>query len=113
VSITAFVRAVVILASAWFALDVHAQTPLRVIAFDGGWNLPIWAAQRQGFFEAQGIAVQLSYTPNSALLITSLQEANSEIGFAVIDNAIPVPSATSEWSSPSSVNLLAHQEGQR
>ncbi len=42
-------------------------TPLRVIAFDGGWNLPVWAAQRQGFFEANGVAVQLAYTPNSAV----------------------------------------------
>src|SRR5207244_1221370 len=38
-------------------------TPLRVIAFDGGWNLPVWAAQRQGFFEANGVAVQLAFTP--------------------------------------------------
>ncbi|HTP47465.1 MAG TPA: hypothetical protein VMQ50_11160, partial [Casimicrobiaceae bacterium] len=32
-------------------------TLLRVIAFDGGWNLPLWAAQRQGFFEANGVSV--------------------------------------------------------
>ncbi len=32
--------------------------PVRVISFDGGWNLPVWAAQRQGFFEANGVAVQ-------------------------------------------------------
>src|SRR6185295_7658750 len=49
-----------------------APAPLRVIAFDGGWNLPLWAAQRQGYFEAQGIAVALSYTPNSAFLVTSV-----------------------------------------
>ena len=36
--------------------------------FDGGWNLPVWAAQRQGFFEANGVAVQLAYTPNSGVL---------------------------------------------
>ena len=27
--------------------------PLRVIAFDGGWNLPLWAGLRQGFFERE------------------------------------------------------------
>jgi len=26
---------------------------LRVIAFDGGWNLPVWAAQRQGFLRGE------------------------------------------------------------
>src|SRR4051812_15252250 len=65
-----------------------ALTPLRVITFEGGWNLPIWAAQRQGFFEAQGLAVQLSHTPTSGFLMTSLQEAKSDIGFALFDNVV-------------------------
>ena len=60
-----------------FAAVASAQAPapvvpVRVIAFDGGWNLPMWAAQRQGFFEANGVSVQLSFTPNSAALVTGL-----------------------------------------
>ena len=35
------------------AAQQAAPAPLRVITFDGGWNLPLWAAQRQGFFEAK------------------------------------------------------------
>jgi len=30
-------------------------TPISVIVFPGGWNLPIWAAERQGFFEQNGL----------------------------------------------------------
>jgi len=77
-----------------------AQTPppvpatLRVIAFDGGWNLPVWAAQRQGFFEANGVSVQISWTPSSAYLVSSLLEDRFEIALAAIDN------------------LIAYQEGQ-
>jgi ABC-type nitrate/sulfonate/bicarbonate transport system substrate-binding protein len=63
-------------------------TPLRVVAFDGGWNLPVWAAQRQGFFEAQGVTVQLSYTPNSVYLITRLLDGTFDIGLAGIDNIV-------------------------
>src|SRR6266542_3053131 len=66
----------------------HAQTTLRVIAFDGGWNLPVWAAQRQGFFEANGVAVQLSYTPTSAFLITSLLDGKFDVGLAGMDNVV-------------------------
>src|SRR5215468_4003318 len=69
-------------------------TPLRLIAFDGGWNLPVWAAQRQGYFAAQGVAVELSYTPNSAFLITSLLDGKADLALATIDN------------------LVAYQEGQ-
>ena len=83
-----FVRALVMLGVAAWSAAAPAQTSLRVVAFEGGWNLPIWAAQRQGLFDARGVAVQLSYTPNSGFLITSLQDGKFEIGFAVIDNVI-------------------------
>ncbi|MEP7058694.1 MAG: ABC transporter substrate-binding protein [Caldimonas sp.] len=81
------------------AAPAQAQTPparenLRVITFDGGWNLPLWAAQRQGFFEANGVSVQHSYTPDSAFLMTSLLAGRFDIGLALIDN------------------LVAYQEGQ-
>ena len=68
--------------------------PVRVISFDGGWNLPIWAAQRQGFFEANGIAVQTTYTPSSGFLIASLFDGRQDIALALMDN------------------LIAYQEGQ-
>jgi ABC-type nitrate/sulfonate/bicarbonate transport system substrate-binding protein len=71
-----------------------APTELKVIAFAGGWNLPIWVAQRQGFFEQQGLAVQVSYTPNSGLLVNGLMSGRFDLALAAIDN------------------LIAYQEGQ-
>jgi ABC-type nitrate/sulfonate/bicarbonate transport system substrate-binding protein len=68
--------------------------PVRIISFDGGWNLPVWAAQRQGFFEANGVSVQLSYTPSSGFLVASLFDGKQDIALALIDN------------------LIAYQEGQ-
>jgi ABC-type nitrate/sulfonate/bicarbonate transport system substrate-binding protein len=70
------------------------QPVLNVIAFAGGWNLPLWVAQRQGFFEQQGLAVQLSFTPSSAVLINGLMSGGFDLGLASIDN------------------LVAYQEGQ-
>jgi ABC-type nitrate/sulfonate/bicarbonate transport system substrate-binding protein len=94
-------------AFAWFALVIamtgasRAQAPaapasavLKVIAFAGGWNLPLWVAQRQGFFEQQGLAVQLSFTPSSAFLVNGLMSGGFDLGLASIDN------------------LVAYQEGQ-
>ena len=71
-----------------------APKPVRVISFDGGWNLPVWAAQRQGFFEANGVSVQIAYTPSSGFLVTSLLEGRHDLALALIDN------------------LVAYQEGQ-
>jgi ABC-type nitrate/sulfonate/bicarbonate transport system substrate-binding protein len=71
-----------------------APTVLNVIAFAGGWNLPLWVAQRQGFFEQQGVDVRLSFTPNSGALIGGLMNGRFDLGLASIDN------------------LVAYQEGQ-
>ena len=65
-----------------------AATELKVIAFAGGWNLPIWVAQRQGFFAQQGLAVQLSFTPSSGFLVDGLMAGRFDLGLAAIDNAI-------------------------
>src|SRR5205823_12963742 len=84
-----------------------APTSLRVIAFDGGWNLPIWAAQRQGLFEANGVAVQLSYTPNSAFLIQSLFDGKSDIAIALIDNLVAYQEGQGEAKIPDNPDLFA------
>jgi ABC-type nitrate/sulfonate/bicarbonate transport system substrate-binding protein len=66
----------------------EALTTLKVVAFDGGWNLPIWAAQQQGFFAAQKLQVELAYTPNSGFLVSNLLSGKFDLGFASIDNII-------------------------
>jgi len=86
-------------------------TPLRVIAFDGGWNLPIWAAQRQGFFEANGVAVQLAYTPNSGFLMTSLFDGKADLALATIDNLIAYQEGQGEAKIPDNPDLFAFMGG--
>lgn len=99
-------------AAAWIvagmiSVGAQAQTPLRVIAFDGGWNLPVWAAQRQGFFEAQGVSVQLSYTPNSANLITGLFDGRYHIALATIDNFVAYQEGQGEAKIAEQPDLFA------
>jgi len=81
--------------------------PLRVIAFDGGWNLPIWAAQRQGFFDTNGVAVHLSYTPSSAFLVQSLFDGKADIATAAIDNLIAYQEGQGEAKIPDNPDLFA------
>ena len=89
------------------AVGVHAQTALRVISFDGGWNLPVWAAQRQGFFDAQNVTVQLTYTPNSGFLVASLLEGKFDIGLALIDNLVAYQEGQGEAKIPDNPDLFA------
>jgi ABC-type nitrate/sulfonate/bicarbonate transport system substrate-binding protein len=84
-----------------------APTPLRVITFDGGWNLPLWAAQRQGFFRANGVDVQISYTPNSGVLVQSLFDGRNDIALALIDNLVAYQEGQGEARIPDAPDLFA------
>jgi ABC-type nitrate/sulfonate/bicarbonate transport system substrate-binding protein len=95
------------IAAAQAPAPAPAPTPLRVIAFDGGWNLPIWAAQRQGMFEANGVAVQLSYTPSSAYLVQSLFDGKSDLATAAIDNLVAYQEGQGEAKIPDNPDLFA------
>src|SRR2546423_9152431 len=87
--------------------QAQTLTTLRVITFDGGWNLPLWAAQRQGFFEAQGLAVQLSYTPTSVFLVTAVLEGRADIAFAGFDNVVAYQEGQGEAKIPDNPDLFA------
>ena len=81
--------------------------PVRVISFDGGWNLPVWAAQRQGFFEANGVSVQSNYTPSSGFLIASLFDGKQDIALALMDNLIAYQEGQGEVRIAESPDLVA------
>lgn len=85
--------------------------PLRVLAFDGGWNLPIWAAQRQGFFEANGVSVQLAYTPTSGFLVGALFDGKADIAFALVDNVVAYQEGQGEAKIPDNPDLFVFMGG--
>src|SRR6476469_2392597 len=101
-----------LLAFALASVRAYAQAPaplttLHVLAFDGGWNLPIWTAQRNGLFEAQGLNVQLAYTPTSGFLVTSVLDGKSDIAFAAIDNVVAYQEGQGEAKVADNPDLFA------
>ncbi len=64
------------------------ETKLTVMAFIGIQNLPIWAAQSQGFFAKRGLSVDLKVAPGSEVLRQGLAEGKWQIGHAAFDNAV-------------------------
>ena len=92
-------RLMLVVAACLLAVTAQAQpTPalrmINLITFGGGVNLPIYVAQRQGFFAKHGVDINLRYTPNSVYLMTGLLEGRFDIATSSIDN------------------LVAYQEGQ-
>ena len=111
------IRLFAMLTFALFGLAASAQpsapspVQLRVLAFDGGWNLPIWIAQRNGLFEAQGLNVQLAYTPSSGFLITSLLDGKVDLAFATIDNVVAYQEGQGEAKIGADPDLFAFMGG--
>jgi ABC-type nitrate/sulfonate/bicarbonate transport system substrate-binding protein len=61
---------------------------LRVCAFKGTQNLPLYVAQEQGFFAARDLVVELTYTAGSAAQFTGLARGEYDLIQTAPDNVI-------------------------
>ena len=80
---------------------------LSVIVFPGGFNLPIWAAERQGFFEANGVRVVLTPTPSSTFQMQGLAEGRFDIAMTAFDNVVAYQEGQGEVPIPPNPDLFA------
>jgi ABC-type nitrate/sulfonate/bicarbonate transport system substrate-binding protein len=81
-------RALLSLAALAIASLAHAQTPLHVIAFPGGANLPLWVAEDKGLFARERLAVTVTPVQNSVVLVRTLMEGDEHIALAAFDNVV-------------------------
>src|SRR3954471_2322210 len=65
-----------------------ALKTIRVIAFPGAPNLPTFAAIAQGFFSAEGLAIELSTTPSSVFQAQKFAAGEFDIAFTAFDNVV-------------------------
>ena len=80
---------------------------LNVIVFPGGFNLPAWAAQRQGFFEASGVRVSFTPTPSSTFQMQGLAEGTFDIAMTAFDNVVAYQEGQGEAKMPDAPDLFA------
>lgn len=85
--IRAAALAVMLVAGATVAPAQADDTKLTVIVFPGVQNLPMFAAQANGFYTKRGLNVDLRFTPNSDELRNGLAEGRYQIAHSAVDNA--------------------------
>jgi ABC-type nitrate/sulfonate/bicarbonate transport system substrate-binding protein len=100
--------ALLALAGAAFA---QGGKPLEVIAFGGGGNWPVWAAQEKGLFAKNGVAVNLSFTPNSVEQIRNLMSGKYDFGTTAYDNVVAYQEGQGETELPVQPDLFAFMGG--
>lgn len=81
--------------------------PLSVIVFPGGFNLPLWAAERQGFFESNGVRVSLTPTPSSTFQMQGLAEGRFDIAMTAFDNVVAYQEGQGEAAVPPNPDMFA------
>lgn len=86
-------------------------TKLEVIAFGGGGNWPVWAAQEKSLFAKNGITVNLSFTPNSVEQIRNLMSGKYDFGTTAYDNVVAYQEGQGETELPAQADLFAFMGG--
>jgi ABC-type nitrate/sulfonate/bicarbonate transport system substrate-binding protein len=93
-------------ALAFMSTLVTAQAPLNVIVFPGGFNLPTWAAERQGFFQGNGVRVNLTLTPSSTFQMQGLAEGRFDIAMTALDNVVAYQEGQGEAKIPDNPDMF-------
>ena len=84
-----------------------AKIPLRVMAFPGGANLPLWIAEEKGFYADCRLAVRLAPAANSAMLVKSLLSGEQDIALCAFDHVVAYVEGQGEMTLPMPAKLFA------
>jgi ABC-type nitrate/sulfonate/bicarbonate transport system substrate-binding protein len=82
-------------------------TTINLITFGGGFNLPGWVAERQGFFAKHGVAVKMTYTPSSTFLMSNLIDGKFDLAILGIDNLVAYQEGRGEGKFTGTPDLVA------
>lgn len=80
---------------------------VNMITFGGGYSLPAWVAQRQGFFAKHGIEVNITHTPNSVFLMKNLIEGKFDLTVTAMDNLVAYQEGQGEAEYQGKCDLVA------
>ena len=80
---------------------------VSMITFGGGYSLPAWVAQGQGFFAKHGIEVNITHTPNSVFLMKNLIEGKFDLTVTAMDNLVAYHEEQGEADYEGQCDLVA------
>ncbi|MEP9377177.1 ABC transporter substrate-binding protein [Aquabacter sp. CN5-332] len=87
---------------------------LTVNVFPAGFIWPLWAGRAKGFFAAQGVELELIFTPNSIQQMVGLIDGAFDIAMTAIDNVIAYMEGQGEVETkavPDIVSVMGSSSG--
>jgi ABC-type nitrate/sulfonate/bicarbonate transport system substrate-binding protein len=73
-----------------------SNAPLRIISFPGAGNLPLFAGTEKGFFQAQGVEVNVETTPSSMYQVQKLVAGEFDLACTAVDNVFAYQTGAGE-----------------
>lgn len=80
---------------------------LRILAFAGASNLPLWAGQSQGIFARHGLAVSVELTPGSRAMASDLHAGRCDVALTAVDNIVAYDEGQGEAELPGPADFVA------
>ena len=102
-------RPALVLALCWLGVGARAQTLQRldVDVFNSGAVWPIWIAQDEGIFAANGLDVHVIPTPGSLAQMEGLIDGKFDIAMTAIDNLIAYRAGEGEAKTQAAPDITA------
>ena len=88
-------------------LRAQSPRPLKVVAFAGASNWPMWIGEAKGFFAAEGLAPTLAITPNSRQMASDVFAGAFDIALTSIDNVVAYVEGQGEAALPGQADFAA------
>jgi ABC-type nitrate/sulfonate/bicarbonate transport system substrate-binding protein len=81
--------------------------PIRLVAFAGASNWPIWIGQQKGFFAAERLQASLEITPNSRQMAADIFDGKFDVALTAIDNVVAYVENQGEAQLPGPADFVA------
>ena len=89
------------------ALRAQSARPLRVVAFAGASNWPMWIAETKGLFARENLATTLALTPNSRQMAADVFGGTFDVALTSIDNVVAYVEGQGEAQLPGQADFIA------
>lgn len=88
-----------------------ADRALNVIVFPGGFNLPLWAGLKQGFYARRGLSLTLHFTASSMDQLAGLVRGDWDLALTGFDNVVAYQEGQGEAKIDREPDLFAFMGG--
>src|ERR1700756_1656020 len=92
-----------------FCEEIRLKTrlaTLKVLGFEGAFNLPIWVGEERRLFEKYGLNASLEYVKGSIDMINRMNAGEAHIALTSVDNVIAYTDGQGETADGSAPDLV-------